>query len=91
MHPIEAFYLKNNVKVFMIKKLMMMFAGLFLGVGMAMAQNRVSGTVTNSEDGLPIIGASVTVVGTNIGTITDSEGRFVLTLGQSIGIFGHGG
>ncbi len=59
---------------------MMMFAGLFLGVGMAMAQNRVSGTVTNSEDGLPIIGASVTVVGTNIGTVTDSEGRFVLSV-----------
>ena len=38
------------------------------------------------KDGLPIPGASVTVVGTNAGVATNSEGRFTMTLhpGQSI-------
>ena len=43
------------------------------------AQNvKVTGTVTAADDGLPIIGASVLVKGTMIGTVTDAEGRFSL-------------
>ncbi|MDZ3925288.1 carboxypeptidase-like regulatory domain-containing protein [Parabacteroides goldsteinii] len=43
------------------------------------AQNvKVTGTVTAADDGLPIIGASVLVKGTTIGTVTDIEGRFSL-------------
>lgn len=41
----------------------------------AKAQNSITGTVTD-EQGEPLIGASVFVVGTNTGTATDADGRF---------------
>ena len=58
---------------------MMFLAALFLMVGTAMAQTKVNGTVTSQEDGQPVIGASVLVVGTQVGTVTDADGRFSLT------------
>ena len=56
----------------------MLLASLFLFVGAALAQVQVSGVVTSSEDGEPIIGASVKVVGTKTGTVTDPTGSFKL-------------
>ena len=57
----------------------MMLAGLFLLVGMAMAQTKVTGTVVSYEDNEPIIGATIQVVGNNgVGTITDYDGNFTL-------------
>ena len=58
---------------------MMFLAALFLMVGTAMAQTKVNGTVVSQEDGEPVIGASVLVVGTNVGTVTDANGQFSLT------------
>ncbi len=49
----------------MEKRLMMFLAGLFLSIGMAVAQTQVSGTVVSGDDGEPVIGASIKVVGTN--------------------------
>ena len=47
---------------------------------MAMAQvSRVTGVVTSEEDGGPIIGASVLVKGSSVGTVTDIDGHFTLT------------
>lgn len=57
---------------------------LVMSMTMLMAQNRtVTGTVTSAEDGEPIIGASVVVVGTNLGTVTDIDGKFSLSVPQS--------
>ena len=53
---------------------------LFIGLGLASAQvSKVTGTVISEEDGLPVVGASVVVKGTTNGTITDMDGKFVLT------------
>lgn len=41
-----------------------------------MAEVTVTGTVTSSEDGAPIPGVSVTIVGTSKGTITDFDGNY---------------
>lgn len=51
-----------------------------LGMNFAFAQTRtVTGTVTSSEDGQPVIAASVVVKGaTSIGVVTDLDGKFVL-------------
>lgn len=50
---------------------------LFFLMGIAWSQTgTVKGTVTSGEDGLPVVGASVLVKGTTIGTITDVDGRF---------------
>ena len=63
----------------MEKRIKMLFACLFLFVGMSMAQQQVTGTVVSAEDGMPVVGAAVRVVGTNTGTVTDSNGKFSIT------------
>ena len=62
----------------MDKRLMTLVAGLTLSTGMAFAQSQISGTVTSSEDGAPVIGASVKIAGTKTGTVTDVDGNFSL-------------
>lgn len=58
---------------------MLLLACLFIGVGLATAQTqKVTGVVVSEEDGQPVIGASVLVKGTQIGVITDVDGRFTL-------------
>ena len=64
----------------MEKRLTLFFVSLFLFVGSALAQTKVSGTVLSQEDGQPIIGAAVQVTGTSTGMLTDVNGRFSLTL-----------
>lgn len=60
----------------MEKRLKMLLACLFFCVGVVMSQTQISGTVVSSEDGQPVIGAAVKLVGTNIGTVTDVNGKF---------------
>ena len=64
----------------MKRRLTMLMAGLLLCVGSMLAQTKVSGTVLSQEDGQPIIGAAVKVVGTSTGMLTNVNGRFELTL-----------
>ena len=64
----------------MKQRLTMLLAAMLLMVGTALAQTKVNGTVTSQEDGQPVIGVSVLVVGTNIGTVTDANGKFSLTV-----------
>lgn len=58
---------------------MMFLAGLFLSIGVVMAQTQVSGTVTSAEDGGPVVGASVLIEGTKTGAVTDVDGHFTLS------------
>ncbi|MBR1449016.1 MAG: TonB-dependent receptor [Prevotella sp.] len=58
---------------------MTLLAVLFLFVGGVMAQTKVNGTVVSQDDGQPVIGATVIVVGTNVGTATNGNGQFSLT------------
>ena len=64
----------------MEKRLTMFFAAFFLMLGTALAQTKVNGTVVSQEDNEPVIGASVLVVGTNVGTVTNAQGQFSLTV-----------
>ena len=51
----------------------------FISISVVLAQTvKVTGTVTSGDDGEPIIGATILVKGTNIGTITDLDGNFSL-------------
>ncbi|MEN8228921.1 MAG: TonB-dependent receptor [Bacteroidota bacterium] len=43
-----------------------------------LAQQTVTGTVTASEDGTPLIGVTVRVVGSTSGTITDIDGNYFI-------------
>ena len=52
-----------------------------LCVTQVFAQNRtVTGTVTAKEDGLPIPGATVKVKGSNVGTQTNTAGKFTVSV-----------
>ena len=64
----------------MKQRLTMLLVSLFLLVGGAFSQTKVSGTVVSQDDGQPVIGASVLVVGTNNGTVTNANGQFSLTV-----------
>ena len=64
----------------MKERLTMLMVSLFLFMGTALAQTKVTGTVLSQEDGQPIIGAAVKVDGTSTGMLTDVNGRFSLTL-----------
>jgi TonB-linked SusC/RagA family outer membrane protein len=69
----------------MRKKLLLLLACLFVGIGLLTAQNsrKVTGSVVSSEDGQPVIGASVLVTGTKVGTVTDAVGNFTFNVPAS--------
>ena len=58
----------------------MFMACLFLSLGMAFAQTKVTGTVISGEDNQPIIGATVLVQGQKAGTVTDADGHFTINV-----------
>lgn len=63
----------------MKRKLMLLLTCLFVGIGLVTAQiTKVTGTVISEEDGLPVVGASILVKGTAVGTVTDMDGKFQL-------------
>lgn len=63
----------------MMKKLTFILLCLMMAVGLATAQTtKVTGNVVSAEDGEPVIGASVIVKGTTVGTVTDFDGNFSL-------------
>ena len=62
--------------------LLLVFLG-FIGLQVVLAQTRdITGTVTSTEDGSTVPGASVVVKGTTVGTVTDMDGKFTLKVPQ---------
>ena len=65
----------------MKKTLQLIFPLLLLCTSIAWAQTRtVSGKVTSSEDGSSLPGVNVVLKGTTNGTVTDSEGKYSLSI-----------
>ena len=64
----------------MEKRLTAILACLFFVMGGAFAQIQVKGTIISSDDGEPLPGASVKVVGEKTGTVTDLNGQFTITV-----------
>ena len=70
---------KLNKKYVSMKRLTYLLLCLFASIAFATAQTaKVTGTVISAEDDGPIIGASIVVAGTTIGTVTDHNGAFTL-------------
>lgn len=63
-----------------MRRLLIMFSMLLCTVSMYAQSKVVSGKVTDDKDGTPLSGVSVTVKGTTIGTATDADGLFRLTV-----------
>ena len=69
------------MKKFTISTLLLMLLALS-----SFGQGRsITGTVTSSEDGSPLPGVTVLIKGTQVGTITDAEGKYQLNLEASTG------
>ena len=63
----------------MVRKLVLSLVAVLAVSFMALAQNKqVSGTVTDSH-GVPVVGATVMVDGTNQGTTTGADGKFAVS------------
>lgn len=63
---------------FFVTRLVMMLA-MWLSVTLAMAQSKITGNVID-ETGEPVPGATIVVMGTTNGTITDIDGNFSLNV-----------
>ena len=76
------FNIFNQIRreIFMKRRLTMILACLFLSIGMALAQSRLTGVVTSAEDGEPVVGASVKAVGLNAGAVTNADGEFTINV-----------
>lgn len=61
-----------------MKRLLTLMALMTVVVISALGQRTVKGHVYSGEDNLPVIGATVMVEGTSIGTSTDLDGNFLL-------------
>jgi len=60
----------------------LLLLGMILCVGTVAAQERqeISGTVTSADDNAPLPGANVSVPGTTIGTATNAQGAYTLSV-----------
>lgn len=73
-----------------MRKVLLLGLMLLFASAVAFAQDRViTGTVTSTEDGLGVPGATVLVKGTTIGTATDIDGKYSITVpaGNNILVF----
>ncbi|MEO6529220.1 MAG: TonB-dependent receptor [Gemmatimonadaceae bacterium] len=59
---------------------------LTLALTPASAQQRVSGRVTASGSGAPLVAVRIQIVGTSVGTATDAEGRYSISAPTSSGV-----
>ncbi|GET29026.1 TonB-dependent receptor plug domain-containing protein [Prolixibacter sp. SD074] len=67
-----------------MKKLVLLLAFSAFGLLSLMAQTKViTGTVTSADDGSSIPGVSVSVQGTTLGTITDIDGKYRISVPQN--------
>jgi TonB-linked SusC/RagA family outer membrane protein len=63
-----------------MKKLLPVFLGLFLSLTTWAQDQSVTGKVSSAEDGIPLPGVNVLLKGSSIGTVTDANGMYQLTL-----------
>lgn len=65
----------------MKKRLTMFLTCLFMSLGMAIAQQKITGTVFE-DSGEPCIGATVMIQGSKLGTKTDLDGNFSINVAE---------
>ncbi|HOF55778.1 MAG TPA: SusC/RagA family TonB-linked outer membrane protein [Prolixibacteraceae bacterium] len=71
-------------KISLLKPVFLALVFLF-SLGLASAQTAITGTVTDARDGSTLPGVNIIVAGTMVGTITDIDGNFSLTLPTDAG------
>jgi len=69
-----------ELNISMLRKLLLMLVMVFSFTIIHAQEKVVSGTVTDANDGMGIPGVSVVVKGTTIGTTTDIDGKYTLSV-----------
>lgn len=68
-----------------MKKILFLFTLLLITGTLVMAQTvQITGTVTSSEDGIPMPGVSVVAKGTTIGSTTGTDGKYSINVPTSV-------
>ena len=62
----------------MKRRFLLFLTVMLVNVVAAFGQTKISGTVIFQDDGEPVIGATVLVDGSKVGTVTDIDGKFTL-------------
>lgn len=65
-----------------MRKVTALLLACFCMLGTLYAQRQVTGKVTDAKDGTPLAGVSVKVKGTNIGTSTETDGTFTISVSK---------
>lgn len=63
-----------------VKSLVVVVGAMLLFSSMGLAQRQITGTITDADNGDPLIGVNILVVGTNTGTVTDFDGNYRLSV-----------
>ena len=63
-----------------MKKILLLLLVTILSIPVLAQETNVSGTVTDEADGVPLPGVNVVVKGTTNGTVTNSDGKYSLTV-----------
>lgn len=66
-----------------MKKILLSFFAMLMTIHMALAQQKVTGTVYGEDTDEALIGASIVVKGSTLGTIADANGKFSLTVPEN--------
>lgn len=75
-----------NTKILYLMKMKNHLLGLavwLLTLQIALAQRVVTGTVTGQDNNEPLVGASIILSGTTIGTTADAEGKFSISVPEN--------
>ena len=63
-----------------MKKLQLLLIVLLVGIQATFAQSQVTGRVTYSDDGSPVVGATIIATGTSVAVLSDIDGNYAITL-----------
>ena len=75
-----------NTKILYLMKMknhLLSLAVWLLTLQIALAQRVVTGTVTGQDNNEPLVGASIILSGTTIGTTADAEGKFSISVPEN--------
>ena len=76
--------MNNSKNLKHMKKILLASFLCLVHISVIWAQERtVTGKVTSAEDGLPLPGVNVVVKGTSLGTVTNTEGIYTLSVPAS--------
>ena len=78
-HYLDLSCIKSIKTLFMKKRIYLLFFLLITSIGITLAQTQVVGNVAD-DTGEPVIGASILVKGTTLGTVTDIDGAFTISV-----------